>query len=97
LRAVSISVGDHTPSARRRRQVSKPSTPGKHQVEHDRVVLGGAGTLERRLAAGGHVDADALALEPPLEQVRQLDLVVDHEHAHPRIELPKSAADHRSK
>ena len=84
-RAVSISTGDQTPSARSRRQTSSPSTPGQHQVEDDRVVLGRARHPERVLARARDVRGVRFLFEAAPKECRKLHLVLDDQHTHAGI------------
>ena len=54
----------------------------QHEVEQDEVVVGRPRALERSLAVGDDVDGHALAAQPVVQQVGQLRLILDDEHAH---------------
>ena len=56
--------------------------PGEHQVEHDRVVLVLPREPQPVGAVVGHVDGEALGLEPDPQGPREPLLVVDDEYAH---------------
>ena len=58
--------------------------PGEHEVEHDRVVLGGLGHPDGVVAGAGDVDRMTLLDEAAVQEARHLQLVLDHEDAHPR-------------
>jgi hypothetical protein len=80
-------------SPSRRRPDASPAEPAadldavesrEHHVEDDRVVVGRQRHPERLVARRGDVDRVALLGEAAPEETRHLQLVLDHEDAHPR-------------
>ncbi len=62
----------------------------KHQVEHDEVRRRGQRAIERNLAVGDPLDLVALLLQVPRDNVGDVRIVVDHEHALATFEHPLS-------
>ena len=54
----------------------------EHHVEHDRVVVGGARHPQRVLALDRDVGEHPLVAQAAPDQARELDLVLDDQHAH---------------
>ena len=59
----------------------EPVDVGHHHVEHEQVGLPVAGQGESLLAATGRAHVEAHELQAGREQVGDVVLVVDHEHA----------------
>ena len=58
-----------------------PSMPGQAEVEHDQVGEEGLGVVERLRAVGGELDVVALHAQRALEDLGDLLIVLDDEHA----------------
>ena len=80
--------GAQTPLSRPAAADRPPSTPGQHQVEHDRVVLGRLRHPEGVVPRACDVDRVALLAQAAPQQPCHLHVVLDDQHAHARI-LPR--------
>ena len=78
-----MRTGTQTPSARRRRQVSKPSRPGIITSSTIASYSVARAQPQRLLAAAREVDDEPLEAQPAPDGGRHPHVVLDDEHPHP--------------
>ena len=67
--------------ARARRQISRPSTPGQHQVEDQRVPAAALQFAHARIAIGGVRHRIALVAQVHAQQLGDVGVVLDDQDA----------------
>ena len=79
-RAVSISTGI-AERARMRRSASKPSIPGKHDIEDDKAVFARECQLDTLFTSLDSFDVERLRAEILCNELAEFQVVVDYQYS----------------